>query len=65
MSKLGEYIGYTGEDCPNCGRNRVEAWTCGKRICEKCHWCIEDENYCREHDVDYYGDAEEMGYGLN
>lgn len=46
MSKLGECLDYTGEECPNCGRVRVEMWSCGKRICEKCHWCIEDEEYC-------------------
>lgn len=65
MSNLGELIGYTDEHCPNCGRLRVEAWTCGKHICEKCHWCIEDGAYCRENDVDYYGDEEERDYGLN
>ena len=48
MGKLGELIDYTGEACPNCGRVRVEAWTCGKRICEKCHWCIEDGAYYYE-----------------
>ena len=48
MSRLGELIDYTGEECPNCGRVRVEAWTCGKRICEKCHWCIEDNEYYYE-----------------
>ena len=52
MSKLGELIGYTGEPCPNCGRYRVESWGCGKRICEKCHWCIEDQDY-------YYEELEE------
>lgn len=52
MAKRGELIGYTGEPCPNCGRTRVEKWSCGKRICEKCHWCIEDENY-------YYEELEE------
>lgn len=45
LNELGELIGYTGEACPNCGRVRVESWTCGKRICEKCHWCIEDNEY--------------------
>lgn len=48
MSKLGECLDYTGDECPNCGRVRVVAWSCGKRICEKCHWCIEDEAYCYE-----------------
>ena len=53
MSKLGNLIDYTGDACPNCGRVRVEAWTCGKRICEKCHWCIEDEAYLYDDDDDY------------
>lgn len=52
MGNLGEYIGYTEEPCPNCGRMRVEKWSCGKRICEKCHWCIDDEKY-------YYSELEE------
>ena len=42
---IGTLIGYTGEHCPKCGRMRVEAWTCGRRICDKCHWCIEDQKY--------------------
>ena len=52
MSKLGELIDYTGDPCPNCGRYRMESWSCGKRICEKCHWCIEDQDY-------YYEELEE------
>lgn len=48
MSSLGKCLGYTPEECPNCGRVRVERWSCGKRICEKCHWCIEDEDFCFE-----------------
>ena len=55
MSKLGELIGYIGEACPNCGRVRVEKWSCGKCICEKCHWCIEDGAY-------YYEELEEDSY---
>lgn len=58
MSKLGELIGYTGEECPNCGRVRVEKWSCGKHICEKCHWCIEDGAY-------YYEELEEDDNGYS
>jgi len=36
---------YTGEDCPECGRWRVILCHDGKRRCEKCHWCIEEERY--------------------
>ena len=50
MSKLGNLLGYTGEQCPNCGRFRVEKWSCGKRICEKCLWCIEDNCYILDED---------------
>ena len=32
MSKLWNLLGYTGEPCPNCGRFRVEKWSC-----EKCY----------------------------
>ena len=45
MQDLGEYLGYTGEPCPNCGRVRVEEYSGGKHICEKCNWCVEDEEY--------------------
>lgn len=48
--KLGECLGYIDEPCPKCGRVRVERWSCGKHICEKCHWVIEDETYYREED---------------
>lgn len=58
MSKLGEWLGYTGDECPNCGRVRVKAWTCGKHICEKCHWCIEDQAY-------YYEDWDEEEEPIN
>lgn len=54
VGKLGELIDYTGEACPNYGRVRVELWTCGKRICEKCHWCIEDEAYEYDDEDDDY-----------
>lgn len=36
---------YTGEDCPNCGRLRVERWTNGNRICEKCNWNLDKKKY--------------------
>ena len=40
--KCGEY---TGGNCPNCGRQRVMSGADGKRRCEKCAWCIEDNGY--------------------
>lgn len=36
---------YTGEDCPNCGRNRLLIGDDGKTRCEKCGWCMEDGKY--------------------
>jgi len=33
---LGENIKYISESCISCGRHRVELWSCGKKICEKC-----------------------------
>lgn len=42
---LGKYLGYVNKDCPNCGRHRVEGWSSGIEICEKCNWCIQDNNY--------------------
>lgn len=40
---------YTGDNCPNCGRNRILTIRVQdnkiKRICEKCSWCIEDSEY--------------------
>lgn len=38
-SKMG---GYTSDDCPNCGRQRIMKGDDGKHRCEKCAWCIED-----------------------
>ena len=42
---MGENQGYISIDCPNCGRHRVEHWSCGKDICEKCLWCIQENDY--------------------
>lgn len=36
---------YTGEDCEKCGRQRVCRCTNGKRRCEKCNWCPEEQRY--------------------
>lgn len=42
---------YVDMDCPKCGRHRVEVWSNGKHICEKCLWCIEDKEYYWENDL--------------
>lgn len=40
---------YTGDNCPNCGRNRLLIVTIdstkSKTICQKCSWCVEDSEY--------------------
>ena len=33
---LGEYLGYIGEPCCNCGRYRVQKFSSGALVCEKC-----------------------------
>lgn len=38
-------IKYIGETCTNCGRVRVEKWSNGDRICEKCNWNLDKEEY--------------------
>lgn len=50
-------IGYIDENCINCGRLRVELWDNGLKLCEKCNfdqdkqeysispWDIENEEY--------------------
>lgn len=43
--KYGADCGYVG-DCPNCGRVRLIKFSKGFHICEKCHWCVEEDNYC-------------------
>lgn len=43
--QMGKNRGYIETPCLNCGRIRVEHWSCGKDICEKCHWCIQDKGY--------------------
>lgn len=42
---MGNDEGYIEKECPNCGRLRVVHWSCGKDICEKCSWCIQDKTY--------------------
>ena len=44
-NSMGDYQVYAKEACPKCGKVRVERWGCGKDICEKCHWCIQDNDY--------------------
>lgn len=55
MQDLGKNLGYISEPCPNCGRVRVEKWSGGKHICEKCNWCIEDGEYFVREEPEYGG----------
>lgn len=55
--KQGTYIVsdfYTGDNCPNCGRNRLLTVTIhstkAKTVCEKCSWCVEDLEYAELED---------------
>lgn len=54
MSRFGEYQGYTGEECAKCGRVRVERFSNGYEVCEKCRWCPQ-LGYCVP-DYEYYDD---------
>lgn len=41
-------LGYSGLQCPKCGRLMIEVWKVGNKkynICEKCHWCVELNDY--------------------
>lgn len=31
-------LGYVSKECNNCGRVRVEEYSDGSLICEKCYW---------------------------
>ncbi len=36
---------YVSDDCPKCGRRRLEKCANGKHWCEKCNWVVEDKEY--------------------
>lgn len=50
---------YTGDSCPKCNRVRILPITLNtgikKRICDKCSWCIEDDDYSEHEDM--YGNT--------
>lgn len=55
-------IGYTGESCPKCGRVRIEKWSDGLRICEKCGFCVEENSYHdRDKDFEEAKEGDENG----
>ena len=50
MSKLGRCEKYTGKPCVKCGRYRVEHYSNGFDVCEKCRWCEQLNNYVEDED---------------
>ncbi len=40
-----KYGNYTEISCPHCGRHRVMLGEDGNHRCEKCHWCVETNDY--------------------
>lgn len=44
-NKIKYPIKYINEECPECGRLRVELWNNGDRICEKCNWNLDRNEY--------------------
>jgi len=60
MLKVGECQGYANEDCPNCGRHRVEHYSKGFDICEKCHWCVQLNRYIS--DDEFYDEEENYSW---
>lgn len=51
--KMGKNEGYIDKVCPKCGRWRVEKWSCGKEICEKCHWDLNENEYFSNQHFEY------------
>jgi uncharacterized OB-fold protein len=47
----GKLIGYISEECKSCGRVRVELWENGDKICEKCGWNQDTEEYELDYDI--------------
>ena len=41
-SKMGDYV---SDPCPYCKRVRVMLGDDGKHRCEKCCWCVEDNDF--------------------
>lgn len=56
MNKFGSYEGYIGTPCPICDRIRVEHYSNGFDICEKCGWCPQLNNYV--FDYEFYDEDE-------
>lgn len=64
MSKFGDCEGYISEKCEYCGRVRVEHYSNGVDICEKCRWCKQLQNFVTDdelYDEEEYGSWFEEG----
>lgn len=46
--RFGKWLGYTGEPCVNCGRYRVEKYSDGHQVCEKCSYDQDHKRYVTE-----------------
>lgn len=60
MLKIGECQGYIDEDCSNCGRHRVEHYSKGFDICEKCRWCKQLDRHIL--DEEFYDEEENYSW---
>ena len=58
MDSFGVCEGYTGEPCEECGRFRVEHYSKGFDICEKCQWCKQLHRYVHDKEFDDEGDRD-------
>jgi ribosomal protein L37AE/L43A len=60
-SIFGECFGYSNEPCPECGRYRLENYSYGMQVCEKCHWCPQEGRYVESEELypaeEYRGDV--------
>ena len=45
MKGRGEILRYTTKECTKCHRLRVELYENGERICEKCNWNQDTNEY--------------------
>lgn len=49
QEKWGSPLKYLDKHCPNCGRYRVELFSNGKEVCEKCSTNAVSGNFESEH----------------
>lgn len=52
---IAVYLGYSETPCPECGRYRLEMWSDGSCVCEKCNWSTEEARYIMPWE-EMYGD---------